>query len=56
MPEKDLKEPIEGTPETSLAKDGTPTAQPVPKEDDPASKAPLAQKLQKVKNIVDKHG
>ena len=28
----------------------------MPKKADPASKAPLAQNLQKVKKVVDKHG
>ena len=56
MPEKDPKDAVEDPPEKSLPKDGTPTAQPVPKKDDSASKPPSPQNSQKVKKIVEKHG
>ena len=56
MPEKDLKEPVKDIPETSLAKDGTPTAQPMPKKDDSASKPPSSEVSQSVAKIVEEHG
>ena len=56
MPEKDPKDAVEDPPKTSPPKDGTPTAQPVPKKDDSASKPPSPEVSQKVKKIVEKHG
>ena len=56
MPEKDPKDAVKDPSKKSPPKDGTPTAQPVPKEDDSVSKPPLPQNLQKVKKAVEKHG
>ena len=56
MPEKDLKDAVEDPPETSPPKDGTPTAQPMPKKDDSASKPPSPEVSQNVEKIVEKHG
>jgi hypothetical protein len=56
MPEKDLKDAVKDIPETSLAKDGTPTAQPMPKKDDSASKPPSPEVSQSVAKIVEEHG
>jgi len=56
MAEKSLKEPVKDIPETSLAKDGTPTAQPMPKKDDSASKPPSPEVSQSVAKIVEEHG
>ena len=53
MPEKDLKDAVKDIPETSLAKDGTPTAQPMPKKDDSATKPPSPEVSQSVAKIVD---
>ena len=56
MPEKDPKDAVKDPSKKSPPKDGTPTAQPVPKEDDSVSKPSLPQNLQKVKKAVEKHG
>jgi hypothetical protein len=56
MPEKDPKDAVKDPSKKSPPKDGTPTAQPVPKEDDSVSKPSSLQNLQKVKNAVEKHG
>ena len=56
MPEKDLKDAVKDTPETSIAKDGTPTAQPMQNKDDSASKPPSPEVSQNVAQIVEKHG
>jgi hypothetical protein len=53
---KYLKHADKDTPETSLAKDGTPTAQPMPKKASSASKASSPEVSQTVAKIVDKHG
>ena len=53
---KDLKHAVKDTPETSLAKDGTPTAQPMPKKDDSASKPHSPEVSQSVAKIVEEHG
>ena len=56
MAEKSLKEPVKDIPETSLAKDGTPTAQPMQKKGGSASKPPSPEVSQNVDKIVEKHG
>ena len=53
MPEKDPEDAVKDPPEKSPPKDGTPKAQPVPKNDDAVSKP---RSLQKVKKTVDKYG
>ena len=53
MPEKDPEDAVKDPPKTSRPKDGTPKAQPVPKNDDSVSKP---RSLQKVKKTVDKYG
>jgi hypothetical protein len=53
MPEKDPEDAVKDPPEKSRPKDGTPKAQPVPKNDDSVSKP---RSLQKVKKTVEKHG
>ena len=53
MPEKDPKDDVEDPSKKSPPKDGTPKAQPVPKNDDAVSKP---RSLQKVKKTVDKYG
>ena len=53
---KSLKDPVEDTPEKSLAKDGTPTAQPMQKKGGSASKPPSPEVSQSVAKSVDKHG
>jgi hypothetical protein len=52
-PEKDPEDAVKDPPEKSPPKDGTPKAQPVPKNDDAVSKP---RSLQKVKKTVDKYG
>ena len=56
MAEKSLKEPVKDIPETSLAKDGTHTAQPMPKKDDSASKPPSPEVSQSVAKNFEEHG
>jgi hypothetical protein len=56
MLEENLKEPVEDTPETSLPKDGTTTAQPMQKKGGSASKPPSPDMSQNVDKIVEKHG
>ena len=53
---KKLKDAVEDPSKTSPPKDGTPTAQPMPKKASSASKAPSPEVSQTVAQIVDKHG
>ena len=56
MVEKNLKDAVEDPSKTSPPKDGTPTAQPMPKKDSSASKPPSPEVSPTVGEIVDKHG
>ena len=56
MAEKDPKDAVEDPSKTSPPKDGTPTAQPMPKKDSSASKPPSPEVSPTVGEIVDKHG
>ena len=56
MAEKDPKDAVEDPSKTSPPKDGTPTAQPMPKKADSASKPRSKDSVSKDKEIVDKFG
>jgi len=56
MPEKDPEDAVKNPPKTSRPKDGTPTAQPVPKNDDSVSKPRSKNSVSKENKAVEKYG
>jgi len=56
MPEKDPEDAVKDPPEKSPPKDGTPKAQPVPKNDDSVSKPRSKNSVSKETKTVDKYG